>query len=89
MESELKDLTAEKKQMHLRISEQQDKLRACHLELKKKDARIRDFNKIIKNIQTDIQAVSEFYQNPAKLKDVVKVSRYTVNMNNQLGKFES
>lgn len=75
MESELNNITAEKKQMHLRISEQQDKLRACHLELKKKDARIRDVNKIIKNIQTDIHAVSESYQNPAKLKYVVKVSK--------------
>lgn len=76
MESELKNITVEKKQMKFLISEQQDKLKACNLELKKKEIRIRDVNQIIKNIQIDIHAVSELYQNPAKLKGAVKVSKH-------------
>lgn len=76
MESEMDDNTAIKKQMKLRISEQQDKLKACSQELKNKGQTIRDANRIINNIRTDIHRVNEHYQNPAKLKDAVKVSTY-------------
>jgi len=75
MESEMLDMTAVVKQMQLRISEQRDKLNACGLELAKKEQTIRDVNRVVKNIQVDIHSASEHYQNFAKLKDVVKVSR--------------
>lgn len=74
MESEMVDMTAEKKQMKLRISKQQDKFKACSQELKRKSQTVRDVNRTIKNVQIDIHCVSEHYQNPAKLKDAVKVS---------------
>jgi hypothetical protein len=75
MESEMLDMTAVVKQMQLRISEQRDKLKACGLELDKKEQTIRDINRVVKNIRVDIQSASEHYQNSAKLKDAVKVRR--------------
>lgn len=75
MESEMLDMTAVVKQMQLRISEQRDKLKACGLELDKKEQTIRDVNRVVKNIQVDIHSASEHYQNSAKLKDAVRVSR--------------
>lgn len=68
-------MTAVVKQMQLRLSEQRDRLKACGLELDKKEQTIRDVNRIVKNIQVDIHSASEHYQNSAKLKDAVKVSR--------------
>jgi len=75
MESEMLDMTAVVKQMQLRISEQRDKLKACGLELDKKEQTIRDVNRVVKNIRVDIQSASEHYQNSAKLKEAVKVRR--------------
>jgi len=75
MESEMLGMTAIIKQMQLRISEQRDRLKACDLELNKKEQTIREVNRIVKNFQVDIHSASEQYQNSAKLKDVVKVSR--------------
>jgi len=75
MESEMIDMTAVIKQMQLRITEQRDKLNACGLELDKKEQTIRNVNRVVKNIQVDIHSASEHYQNSAKLKDAVKVSR--------------
>uniref|UniRef100_A0A2S2P8Q4 WD repeat-containing protein 65 n=1 Tax=Schizaphis graminum TaxID=13262 RepID=A0A2S2P8Q4_SCHGA len=72
MESEMLDMTAVAKQMQLRISEQRDKLKACGLELDKKEQTIRDVNRVVKNIRVDIQSASEHYQNSAKLKEAVK-----------------
>lgn len=74
MESEMEDITAVKKQLQLRISDQQDKLKACSRELKKKEQIIRYANRIIKNIRIDIHRVNEHYQDPTKLKDSVRVS---------------
>lgn len=74
MEAEMENMSAEKKLKQLYISEQQDKLKACTQDLKKKEQIIRDVNRIIKNIRIDIHSVSEHYQNPLKLKDAVKVS---------------
>jgi len=82
MESEMDDMTAVKKKMTLCITEQQDKLKGCDHELKKKERIIRDANRIIKNIRVDIHRVSEHYQNPAKLKEAVKVS-VPINTYNQ------
>lgn len=75
MESEMLGMTAVVKQMQLRLSEQRDRLKACGVELDKKEQTIRDVNRIVKNIQVDIHSASEHYQNSAKLKDAVKVSR--------------
>lgn len=74
MESEMENMMAEKKQMKLRISKQQDKFKACGQELKRKSQTVRDVNRIIKNVRMDIHCVSEHYQNPARLKDAVRVS---------------
>lgn len=74
MELEMEHMIAVKKQMELRISEQQDKLKACSQELKKKDQTIRDVNRITKKFRIDVHCISEHFQNPAKLKDAVKVS---------------
>lgn len=75
MESEMLGMTAVAKQMKLRLSEQRDRLKACGLELDKKEQTIREVNRTVKNIQVDIHSVSEHYQNSAKLKDAFKVSR--------------
>ncbi|XP_003245254.1 cilia- and flagella-associated protein 57-like [Acyrthosiphon pisum] len=72
MESEMLGMAAVVKQMQLRLSEQRDRLKACGLELDKKEQTIRDVNRIVKNIQVDIHSASEHYQNSAKLKDAVK-----------------
>lgn len=74
MEKEIEDMLAGKKLMELHISEQQDKLKACTQDLKKKEQTIRDIKRLIKNIRIDIHSVGEHYQNPPKLKDAVKVS---------------
>lgn len=76
MELEIENITAIKKLLQLRISEQQDKLNACYFELNKNEKKVRDINRIIKNIRTDIHFVSEHYQNPPKLRDAVKVSQH-------------
>lgn len=73
MELEMENVTASKKQMQLHVSEQEDKLKACNLELRKKEKKIREINRTVKNILTDIHVVSEHYQNPAKLGNAVKV----------------
>lgn len=74
MESDMENMTSVKKQMKLHISKQQDKLKACSHEIKKKEQIILSVNRIIKKIQIDIHNVSEYYQDPVKLKEVVKVS---------------
>lgn len=74
MESEMDDAIAVKKQMKLCIAEQEDKLKGCGQELKKKERMIQNAHRIIKNIRVDIHRVSEHYQNPAKLKEAMKVS---------------
>lgn len=74
MELEMEHMIAVKNRMELRISEQQDKLKACGQELKKKEQTIRDLNRITKKFRTDVHCVGEHYQNPTKLKDAVKVS---------------
>lgn len=77
MELEMENITDVKKQMQLHISEQRDKLKACNLELKKKEKKICEINRTVKNILTDIHhVVSEHYQNPAKLGNAVKVRKY-------------
>ncbi|XP_015376253.1 PREDICTED: cilia- and flagella-associated protein 57-like isoform X1 [Diuraphis noxia] len=72
MESEMLGMTAVVKQMQLRISEQRDRLKACDLELNKKEQTIREVNRIVKNFQVDIHSAREHYQNSAKLKEAVK-----------------
>lgn len=76
MESEMENITAIKKKMQLRISNQRDKLRAHGVELKRKERMFLSYNRVIKNIRNDIYCVSEHYQNPTKLKVKVKVSKY-------------
>lgn len=76
MELEMENITSVKKQMELHISDQRDKLKACGIELKKKEQLFRDYTRVIKNIQNDIHCISEHYQNPSKLKDKIKVSKY-------------
>lgn len=74
MELEMEDIIAVKKQMLLRISKQQDKLKACSRELKNKEQIVRNLNRVIKNIRIDIHRIYEHYQNPTELKSSVKVS---------------
>lgn len=74
MESDMENMTSVKKQMKLQISKQQDKLKACSHVIKKKEQIILSVNRIIKKFQIDIHYVSEYYQDPVKLKEVVKVS---------------
>lgn len=80
MESEMENITTIKKTLELRISNQRDKLKACDVELKKKGQMFLDYKRVIKNIRNDIYCLNEHYQNPDKLKDKVKVSKYNITI---------
>lgn len=74
MELEMENMTLVEKQMKLCISEQRDKLKAYSHEIKKKEQIILSVNSKIKKIQNDIHFINEYYLDPVKLKEAVKVS---------------